>query len=262
MRIPGTMLAMAARMGQMFLIVVIASAGARWRLTAEAVEWRGASQNEQDTHALDPNKPIERELAGGQVHAYRITLAAGQYLRVVVDQRGIDVVVALFGPDGKKLAEIDSPNGAKGPEHLSVVAKVPGNHRLEVRSLEKSAAAGRYEAKITALRDATQEDKAEDFARRLAEAKTEAERTALLAEKELATEKLAQALNKLGDGLMTQGNYGQALTLFRLSQKIAEQIGDKAGIARSLNYIGNVHYSQGNYAQALEYHQKSFGMCQ
>src|SRR5262245_3230539 len=258
MRTSRSIVNVAAMLSMMLLVAGIASTSALWQPVAEAVEWRGASQSEQDVRVLEVGKPIERELAGGQVHAYRMMSAVGQYLRVVVDQRGIDVVVTLFGPDAKKLVEIDSPNGDRGPEQVSIVAKVPGNHRLEVRSLDKAAAAGRYEAKITVLRDATLEDKTEYLAATLAEAKTEAERTALrAAEKELVTEKLVQALNKLGDGQRMQGKYAEALTHFRFSQNIAEQIGDKAGIASALRNIGVVHDSQGNYAQALEHYQKS-----
>src|SRR5437870_3083520 len=73
-----------------------------------------AAQGETDVRSLEPGKPIERELAGGQAHSYQITLSAGQYLNVMVEQQGIDVVVALFGPDGKKLIEVDSPNGTQG----------------------------------------------------------------------------------------------------------------------------------------------------
>jgi hypothetical protein len=54
------------------------------------------------SYVSDPAE-FERELAGDQSHAYQIALAAGQYLHVVAEQRGIDVVVTLFGPDGKKL---------------------------------------------------------------------------------------------------------------------------------------------------------------
>src|SRR5881392_677042 len=64
---------------------------------------RLAAQSEKDVLVLEPEKPVERELAGGQSHTYRITLTADQYLFVVDDQRGIDVVVTLFGPDGKKI---------------------------------------------------------------------------------------------------------------------------------------------------------------
>lgn len=77
------------------------------------------AQADQKAQPLETGKPLERELAGGQSHAYQLTLSAGQYLHVVVEQRGIDVVVTLFGPDGKKLIEIDSPNGTEGPEPLT-----------------------------------------------------------------------------------------------------------------------------------------------
>src|SRR5262245_17705007 len=45
----------------------------------------------QNENQLELGKTVSRELAGGQAHSYRITLAAGEYLRVVVEQRGIDV---------------------------------------------------------------------------------------------------------------------------------------------------------------------------
>lgn len=40
--------------------------------------------------SFEQDKPIERELAGGESHSYRITLASGQYARVAVDQRHIN----------------------------------------------------------------------------------------------------------------------------------------------------------------------------
>ncbi len=119
-----------------------------------AQEKAGTSKPAQEVRVLALGKPIERELRAGEVHAYQMTLRPGQYLHVVVDQRGIDVVVTLFGPDGKQLTEVDSPNGTQGPEPVSVIAEVGGNYRLEVRSLEKDAAPGRYEVKLKELRQA------------------------------------------------------------------------------------------------------------
>src|SRR5262245_9482050 len=110
-----------------------------------------AIQEDQQARQLEMGKPIERELAGGQSHSYQITLDADQYLHLVVEQRGIDVVVRLIGPDGKQLIEVDSPNGSQGPEPVLWIAKDAGAYRLEVRSLEQNAAAGRYEAKIVEL---------------------------------------------------------------------------------------------------------------
>src|SRR5262249_15808439 len=76
-------------------------------------------QGEQSV-TLEPNKPIERELAGSQSHSYQLALAAGQYLMVIADQKGVDVVVTLFNPEGKELVKVDGPGGAYGPERLSI----------------------------------------------------------------------------------------------------------------------------------------------
>src|SRR5437016_4803843 len=111
-----------------------------------------AAQDDIPTLAL--GRPVERQLAGGQSHSYRVVLTAGQYLHVIVIQHGIDVVVKLFAPDGKQLIEVDSPNGTEGPEPVFAIARASGAYLLEVRSLEKDAAAGRYEVKIEELRTA------------------------------------------------------------------------------------------------------------
>jgi erythromycin esterase len=120
-----------------------------------------AQQPSTEVPGLELGKPIERELSASDVHSYQVTLAAGQFLRAVVEQRGIDVVVTVFAPDGQKLAEIDSPNGTQGPEPVTIEVKAAGAHRLEIRSLEKEAQPGRYEVKIEELLSA------EEYAKRL-----------------------------------------------------------------------------------------------
>ena len=67
---------------------------------AQQPEPPNSLQDENDSRPLEAAKPIERELAGGREHYYKIALEAGQYLHLVVGQRGIDVVVTLFGPYG------------------------------------------------------------------------------------------------------------------------------------------------------------------
>src|SRR5215470_8987334 len=92
-----------------------------------------------------------------------------------------------------------------------------------------------------------------DLANALVIAKTEEERNRLLAEeKELAPTELVQALNNQGDRSFSQGDYSQALAIYRLAQNIAEQNGDQAGIASVMIKIGNFHHIQGDYAQALD----------
>src|SRR5262245_6354119 len=119
---------------------------------------RGAAQSVQESVSLEPGKLVERELSSGQSHSYKITMISGQYLHVAVEQRGIDVAVALFTPDGKKIGEVDSEKTTVGPETISAIADVAGVYRIEAHSTEKTAQTGRYQVKIEELRDATAEE--------------------------------------------------------------------------------------------------------
>src|ERR1700722_16614924 len=47
--------------------------------------------------SLSPGRVVERALAGGENHSYRLSLAAGQDANIVVEQRGIDTVVRILG---------------------------------------------------------------------------------------------------------------------------------------------------------------------
>jgi len=91
-----------------------------------SVSERGAEPGAQESISLEPCKPIERELSGGQSHSYKITTVSGQYLHIEVEQRGIDVAVALFTPDGKKICEVDGEQVTVGAETVSVIAEATG----------------------------------------------------------------------------------------------------------------------------------------
>ncbi|MEW6732258.1 MAG: hypothetical protein AB1489_13095 [Acidobacteriota bacterium] len=163
---------------------------------------------------LEQGRPIERELAAGEVHSYEIKLMASQFLHIMVEQKGIDVVVILIDPDSKKLVEVDSPNGTKGPEPLLFIAELTSSYRVEVRSLEKTAPTGRYEIKIAQLRTAIPEDKDRIAANR-ALAEAEALRTRGSAESlRNSIEKYEQALTAF---LATEERNGEVFILTRSS---------------------------------------------
>jgi hypothetical protein len=83
-------------------------------------------------------------------------------LKLVVDQRGVDVVARVFSPDGKSLGEFDSPNGDTGPENVSLIARDSGVYRIDVLPLEvekdANPVSGRYEIKILEVRAATKQE--------------------------------------------------------------------------------------------------------
>ena len=137
--------------------------------------------------------------------------------------------------------------------HLTVIG-LKSNQKRELQ-LARNFALVREERKWKVWRCAPAE---EDLAEALVKVESEAERAKLLAEeKELATAELVRAMIEQGNRLYLQSRFDQSIAIYRLSQSIAEQIGDKAGIARALNNIGTIYNIQGDYAQALEYLQRS-----
>jgi CubicO group peptidase (beta-lactamase class C family) len=102
--------------------------------------------------SLTLGKPVEREIGPGEVHVYTMRLDPNAFVRAVVDQRGIDVIVRVVGPDGARVAEVDSPNGAWGPEPVRIETASGGVYRVEVRPFDPAPKPGRYEATLTTMR--------------------------------------------------------------------------------------------------------------
>src|SRR5437660_2253572 len=109
--------------------------------------------------SLQLGTPIERTRAAGQSHRYTIKLEQDQIAQLVVDQRGIDVIVRVFSPGGRRLGEFDTPNGIEGPENATVIAPIAGAHSLQAAPLSGyENPAGRYEIKVVGLRKATDQE--------------------------------------------------------------------------------------------------------
>ena len=106
-----------------------------------------------------------------------------------------------------------------------------------------------------------QPDATQTLADALKAAKSDQERTGLLEnQKQLVTPKLAQLLLKSGGALRTQGDYAGAAASYALSQKVAEQIGDKSGIAAAIRSLGIVQRLEGNYVAAIALYQKTLAL--
>lgn len=102
--------------------------------------------------------PIEeRELSGGQRHSHEIDVPAEHFVLVAVDQRGIDLIVRLYDPEGKMLQQVDSPSGDVGIESIAFTSKRPGTYRVEVAAFSKDAKPGRYAFKVERLEPAAKD---------------------------------------------------------------------------------------------------------
>jgi CHAT domain-containing protein/Tfp pilus assembly protein PilF len=231
---------------------------------AEAVS---RTQQERQSQQLEPGKQIERALAGGESHSYQMALAAGQYAKLIIHQRGIDVVARLFGPDGKQIVEFDSDIRTQGEECVELVAEEAGSYRLEVQSNYKRAADGVYDIQVMEMRSATENERALHEARKLqtefhrlyragnyGEALSLAERVLVIRERVLGPEhfEVATALNSLAVLYRIKGDYVKAKPLLLRALPIREkELGpEHPAVAATLINLANLDKERGDYAKA------------
>ena len=242
-------------------------------LTLAAFAAFGQTTQSSDTRQLPPGQTLERELAGGQSHKYKVEIKANELLQVKVEQKGVDVVVKLFDKNGKQLAEMDSPNGTQGFEILPFIAADAGVYTVEVGSLEANAAKGNYTIFLETPRAATETDKktlqaktifseAEAlFNQRTAEA-YQAAREKFLAASRLHREignKVSEAQSLVWAGVISDdlGEKRTALEYFSQALPLYQAISDKKREAKTLNDIGKVYSNLGEKQKALDYYNQS-----
>src|SRR4030095_9599388 len=80
-------------------------AGQRQALTQEP------AQRSNQLPELTIGMSLSPTIAAGETQSFRITMAAGQFVSVVVEPQRIDLAVKIFYPDGRQLAEVDRDRG-------------------------------------------------------------------------------------------------------------------------------------------------------
>lgn len=231
------------------------------------------SRGMQNVELLEMGKPVERELKGGETHLYRITLADGQFLSATVEQRGVDVVVALIGPDKLPILGIDGVKDTQGTESISAVALTPGIYHLGVQSQRKDAVAGRYEVKITELRAASPAEKNSIGAETAfgqgemlrQQRKPEALQKSIekysialpLYRAAQNSKSEAVTLVRMGTVYNLLGKKQEALDSFEQAFTIRNSIGDRAGAAATLNNLADIYNSQGDWQKAITTFEQS-----
>ena len=85
--------------------------------------------------ALLAGSSFSKKLLKNEKHIYTISLEKGSYAELVVMQKGVDLIIDVTDPSGKKIGSFDSPNGSDGPEPVSVTASMKGEYKLYVYPL-------------------------------------------------------------------------------------------------------------------------------
>ena len=183
---------------------------------------------------IEPGRIFEKSIAGRAAHTYQITLNAGEFSRITLEQRGIDVLIKLYGPDNRKLFERDSPNGRTVQESLSFVAAATGSYRIVVRTWDGMKASGGYSITVEAPRALTSQDK-----------------TRIAAEVALAEAQQLKALRN-------PDAYARAVVKYEEAAKLFEEIHDPYWQALSLTAIAQ--YSE--FQKRLEYEMRAANLYQ
>ncbi len=185
----------------------------------------GVIQEGTPGRTLESGQSVARDMKGGESHSYRVALDADQYLSAVVDERGVDVMATLVGPDGTKQVEANDAKGGLGSETLTFIAEAGGDYRLDVVPAERNAAAGRYHVSIVALRAPTSDERALEQARR----------------------SLAQSRD-----LRQKGKYDEALPPAERALAIREKVlgPDHRAVADALHLLAVIYDDKHDYAKA------------
>ena len=97
----------------------------------------------------------------------------------------------------------------------------------------------------------------DSFARQLVNSSSQQRTELLAAHPQLVTVALRKELLRHGNNFLVDSKYAPALDVYRLAEKIADQIKDKEGLAEIWLNIGSVYYFQGQHDLALESYRKA-----
>ena len=241
----------------------------------------GDAQTTPDFIILEKDKPIEHEISGDQKHTYQIKLSANQYVKVIIEQRGIDVIARLQSAEGKIITDNNADPRIVGQETIEFTTKEAAVFTILVWAKQSNAASGNYEIRVEELRPANDKEYLLDEARQLNfqanalwqagkynEAEPLSKRALAIREKELGVNNLdfAVSLMTLGNIVGDNGDYAACESLYLRALDIREKLLGKDDIAVGtiLNNLGLLYKDEGNYPaaesalrRALEIRQKN-----
>ncbi len=226
------------------------------------------SQSQTQT-ALEPGKAIAQTIAGGEKHSYNLTLAAGSYGLLELDQKNINLAITVTAANGDKLRVTDMA-GRGFAERVSLVAGDATSYRIDVYPPDKTSPAGAYVINLKTTRPATDEDKARAEAEKLTEEGMqilvgERTRDSRLA----AVDKFQQSIafwRTAKDNAKEAGSfylmsyafneiseYQKAYDAAKQGMPLAQAAGDRQTQAWLLDQVGSAYIGQGENKKAIDF---------
>jgi CHAT domain-containing protein len=171
---------------------------------------------------------LEREIRGGETQGYAVELQAGQFLRVTVEEKGVDVEVRLIDPRGNTVAVADSPSFPPPleTEDLAAVAERVGFHRLLVVADKKSS--GKYLLRVNGPRAP-----------------------------ELADLTRSEAVKATWKGMSPSKGGDEHFLLLERASTLWKELGERRKSAQILFFLGREHDHVDHYSEAAKAYLRS-----
>jgi CHAT domain-containing protein/Tfp pilus assembly protein PilF len=232
-----------------------------------------------DARWLEVGGPVVRcQLIGGQQASFRIPLNRDQFANLSVQQNGIDLVIAILDKSGRRLCDMDSPNGLQGVESLSIIAPEDGDYIVEVKSPDKWGPSGAFDIRLDSVRSATLEDRQRVAAERAFMEGQEARGNGTVESRRRATARYFSALaiwKELRDGMgqtyalcalgrvfKDLGAFQESFDYFNKSLSLCRSMKDHFEEAYVLNEIGGLYRDLADPLKSLEYYEKALALRQ
>lgn len=222
------------------------------------------------SYTLSSGAQVQHTLGRNQRHVFRLLLQPESFARVIVEQKGSDLLVRILDSNRNEIFRRDSPNSKFGPEAVSVIAETEENYYIEVCPNGSQPIAS-YDLKVESLRPASATDKSRVTAERLM---MEAQK--LLDKRESLKDAIDQfsmaveiwktigdlreegyALCSIGDSHRLLRKFQDAMKYFTLALTSLEQAQDFSGQAYVFNQIGAAHRDLDDPLKALPYYARA-----
>jgi CHAT domain-containing protein/tetratricopeptide (TPR) repeat protein len=224
----------------------------------------GVGAQSEVERPLAINSPVDRDIAAGQTHEYRVDAPVGAFLRVEIRGEGaVDLTARVTAPSGGALLETEN---FERSEHFAFewIALTAGSYRIEIRRQEGHRAEA-YRLTLAEVRPAREDDHrrieaeaASAKGHRLRRQGTaESLRSSVTAFEDAIAQwralgdrkQLASALHALGLVYRNLGRVREAIAA--LTEAASLQVGDVRRRAATLNGLGSAYLVSGDPQRAL-----------
>ena len=208
---------------------------------------------------------IEREIASGDVHYYKVPALAGQYFSVEIEPWGLNFSGTVSNSSDSQLTEFTCR--LEGITPVSVIADAGQEYVLTLHANANTAKVGRYQIRLKEIRSKSQGDQERIMSERTLEAadqlraaqKDDSYRKAIGKYQEALAllkglpdhEREANALKGLGQTYEALNDNKSAVNYYRQALSLSLKIKDQRTRAEILNRLSYLDITLGNNRQAV-----------